>query len=276
MSLSRPAFTLIELLVVISIIALLIGILLPALGKARETARDSSSLSNVRQIGSIAMTNFVLDQDGRYPWMSSEGVNKIDGTKPRWADYIFRYIENTDVFINPHLAGEESNIFGKKWWHQVSTYDAQRAAETGGDFSASATGETGLDQWGGYGYNYQYLGNARGYSTNSEPNFRRRDITIANTVDTVVVGDTFGADDGNDGQYVIDPPLTSARGSGKAGGYYADTMRAIPGQRGNGTGEFVFSDGHGQSMTPETLDDYDADGTEDNGYYNGFGNPDKR
>lgn len=62
----RNAFTLIELLVVISIIALLIAILLPALGAARQSARSTQCLSNVRTWANLMVT-YTTENDLTYP-----------------------------------------------------------------------------------------------------------------------------------------------------------------------------------------------------------------
>ena len=286
---SRVAFTLIELLVVISIIALLIAILLPALGAARVAAQDSQSLSNVRQIGSVAMQNYLTERKDLYPWHSSSsaisGAN-AHGAKPRWPDYLYDGVRSTEVFQNPHLDLAE-DVLAKPFWHLSSTVEAHKAAETvnsgGAATFPSTSGPTAqIEKYGGYGYNYQYLGNAR-----SSAQFRRNAATILQTSNTVVVGDTHGVRSDpltvTGGEYSLDPPLTQALrpgGSGKASGYYGDSGmeggRAMPAARGNETGEFVFADGHGESIKPEILDDFDEDGNDDNGFWNGYGDASKQ
>ncbi|MFA0747326.1 DUF1559 family PulG-like putative transporter, partial [Fervidibacter sp.] len=62
----RVGFTLIELLVVIAIIAILVAILFPVFSRAREKARQTTCLSNVRQIN-LGLQQYTQDYDERFP-----------------------------------------------------------------------------------------------------------------------------------------------------------------------------------------------------------------
>lgn len=76
----RTGFTLIELLVVISIIALLIAILLPVLGKTREAANRSVCLTHMRQFA-IALNLYAHEFDDQFPdssWYPDNGLPKYD------------------------------------------------------------------------------------------------------------------------------------------------------------------------------------------------------
>jgi len=80
----KTAFTLIELLVVISIIALLIGILLPALGAARRTAMNVKCLANLKQVG-LSMEMYQMDNKGYWP--AAQNNNSYPEPNPGWGQY---------------------------------------------------------------------------------------------------------------------------------------------------------------------------------------------
>ncbi len=100
---SRSAgFTLIELLVVISIVALLVAMLLPALSSARDAAQNISCLSRFRQMG-VAMEVYRTDNSGFYPRQSGGGTDFLQALGP---------------YIDPGQA-DYSNAAGM--WHPANT-----------------------------------------------------------------------------------------------------------------------------------------------------------
>jgi prepilin-type N-terminal cleavage/methylation domain-containing protein/prepilin-type processing-associated H-X9-DG protein len=103
MQFSRKAFTLIELLVVIAIISILAAILFPVFSRARENARRTSCLNNVKQLG-LAVMQYTQDFDEKLP------ASIDDSSAPKyWFDRIEPYVKSKQVYF----CSSEGNPFKK-------------------------------------------------------------------------------------------------------------------------------------------------------------------
>jgi len=93
---NKHAFTLIELLVVIAIIAILAAILFPVFARARENARRTACLSNLKQMG-LAVMMYAQDYDEAYPQHRQSG----GATTLYWQNIIQPYVKTTQIFQCP-------------------------------------------------------------------------------------------------------------------------------------------------------------------------------
>jgi len=272
-SLGRPAFTLIELLVVVAVITVLIGILLPALGAARQQARAAVCLSDLRVLGQGLAIYTPEYRDvlppGRLPKIDNcNAYADINGGRKYRPT--FTAMMSTSVgappFDDPQPCKNTTDKWGEPGDMQDYSYDV---------YVCPGVGEWRDERNGSYGYNYQFIGNSRlsnGDDPQSYKNWPLKLTQIRQAARTVAAGDCMGTaastppaerheyvgngrDDmqlGNEG-FNLDPPRVDALDGEMADFDGSPQSRSAADPRHRGNANILFVDGHVVAMTLEQL-----------------------
>lgn len=212
------AFTLVELLVVIGIIALLIGLLLPALNRAREHAKATQCLSNLRQLG-LAAHVYAAGNHGSLPQALNSETDNWD----------FNSDDPTQV------------IPGILWTGRTNA-EVQLCP----NFQPPAT-VAAADRYSGYNYNTSYLGAGYGETMPSgAPRWTPAKLgSLRRACETAMFGDGHYAGGAN--RYMRAPILMSGTSIGD-GSTMALRLAGTQGYRHLGRTNVCYVDGHAASV----------------------------
>lgn len=270
---SKRAFTLIELLVVIAIVTMLVAILLPSLSSARNAAKGSVCLSNLKRLGT-GMTLYVNANREQFPPFRLKTVRPTDTTDyvnswgskaPRWQWFVDP--EEVGPVIDPEPFRAEITASGSFGDSSIGENGELGTTMTNKYFLCpSLSDEFEFDiRNGAYGYNYQYLGNSRVDTAGSRfLNFPVGVQRIQSAGQTVLLADSRGAGRVHGKHsYTLDPPRLAVEfqatqfgpGAGDVQtGLEASLYQYSPVERRHGKhGNVVFVDSHAEAMTLDTL-----------------------
>ena len=273
---TRTAFSLIELLVVVAIIALLVSMLLPSLGRAKQQAGVAVSLSNLRQIG-IGLHMYNQTYRGGYPVHGTSTGRKI-----RWADYLWPYLRSPEVYMSPMLtADERDNQMRKPFAHTCRSQNrcrdpGQTASTTAGTATTTSTSAMAERPAGsGPSMPARPTSACRPAPLPSLIRMARRTAAAIGRrrASTASIRPACRLISVHAAAARVRPNPAPASIDYRGGDDGDASRRATPAERNMGKVNIIFCDGHADGMTLKEMDDSNGDGEPDNGYWNGRGDP---